>query len=74
MRALQAAVQIIELYSYDRSSNVLHAFREVVLEMQPSVRYLAFHSIAHVMDWSDRWTIWRGVGLVDVPVGKCKFE
>lgn len=64
MRALRAAVQIIELYAYDRSTHALYAFGQVVLRMQPGQRYMAFHAIAHVMDWSDRADLWRQVAQI----------
>lgn len=76
-RALRAAVEIIELYSYDRHSFVLAAFRLVVERMQPHTRWLAYHAIAMVMDWGDRREIWDAAGLDFTPViGKprCQAE
>jgi len=61
--ALAAAVQIVELYSSVRDPAVLVAFRVVVEEMQPCARELAFHCIAHVMDWDDRFSVWEDAGL-----------
>lgn len=65
-RALRAAVQIIDLYSYHRDKSVLEAFQKVVFCMQPHCQEFAYHAIAHVMDWSDRPLIWRAAEL-DVP-------
>ena len=65
-RALAAAVQIIELYSYDRDSHVLEAFRLVVERMQPKCREFAYHAIAHIMDWSDRGRIWKLAGCPEM--------
>lgn len=62
-QALRAAVQIIGLYAFDGSPRVAEAFALVVLRMQPSTRYFAFHAIAHVLDWSDRGRIWVEAGL-----------
>ena len=73
-KALLAAVQIIDLYSYDRDPALLDAFKRVVQRMQPSQYHLALHAVAHVMDWSDRVTIWRGAGLPDIRVRRCAFE
>jgi hypothetical protein len=73
-RALSAAVQIIELFSYHRAPEVLDAFRSVVVCLQPSVRELAYHGIAHVMDWSDRSTIWQAAGLAPIPTRICAYE
>lgn len=74
-KALLAAVQIIELYSYDRDPSLLASFGAVVRRMQPSQFFLAFHSIAHVMDWSYRLAIWHEAGLpTDIRVPRCQFE
>lgn len=73
-RALRAAVQIVEQYSYDRDPSLLHAFAAVVRRMQSHTQELAFHAIAHPMDWSDRARIWRAAGLEIKPFRKCSFE
>jgi len=66
-RALQAAVQIAELYSVDRAKPVAAAFGLVVTRMQDHTRELAYHSIAQVMDWSDRESLWRHAVLNPIP-------
>jgi hypothetical protein len=72
--ALRAAVQVVELYAYTREPSLLGAFRACVEQMQPGTRYFAFHAVAHVMDWSDRWTIWRAAGLeIPARIPCCKF-
>lgn len=63
-KALAAAVHIVELYAYDSDPSVLVAFRVVVVRMQPSTRHLAYHAIAHVLDWPDRDRIWALAGLL----------
>ena len=74
-RALQAAVQIIEQFSYDRDPSVLMAFAHVVARMQWKNRELAYHAIAHPLDWSDRHRIWIASGLTPLePRFKCSFE
>lgn len=74
-RALRAAVQIVEQFSYDRHPTVLRAFALCVLRMQPKCRELAYHAIAHPMDWSDRATVWKAAGLAFLnPQLKCSFE
>lgn len=74
-KALLAAVQTIELYSYDRNPAVIDAFSLIVRRMQPQCQELAYHSIAHVMDWSDRATIWQGAELPHfAPLRRCAFE
>ncbi|HEX3800215.1 MAG TPA: hypothetical protein VH413_16085 [Verrucomicrobiae bacterium] len=74
-RALQAAVQIAELYAYDRRPQVAVAFGTVVKSMQPQARELAYHAIAHPRDWTDRETMWVEAGLDKIPNSRrCKFE
>lgn len=74
-RALAAAVSIIDLYSYDRDPAVLEAFARIVGRMQRCSKDLAFHAIAHVMEWSDRDRIWAAAGLPMAFVPRrCEFE
>lgn len=73
-KALKAAVHIIELYSYHGTPEVLEAFGIIVRCMQTSTQELAYHSIAHVMDWSDRRQCWLAAGLPDFAPRKCEFE
>lgn len=78
-KALRAAVQIIEAWGYDRSPDLLMAFGYTVRRMQPKCQWLAYHAIAHPLDWSDRERIWtalvnaRIVGPIG-PMQKCSFE
>lgn len=58
-RALQAAVQIVECYAFEREPQLLEAFGSVVAQMQQSTQELAYHALAMVMDWSDRRAIWE---------------
>jgi hypothetical protein len=78
-KALRAAVQIMEAWGYDRSPNYLHAFGLCVARMQPQTRELAYHAIAHPLDWSDRARIWSAIAdsklvLPIKPVLTCSFE
>lgn len=73
-KALLAAVQIVELYSYNPDPELLHAFALVVKQMQEKQFFLAFHAIAHVMDWSNRLQIWEGASLPIFGFGRCQFE
>lgn len=68
-KALDAAVHIVELYAYDQSPRVAHAFGLVVARMQPSTRYLAFHSIAKIMEWDTRLELWTLANLPPLPAG-----
>jgi hypothetical protein len=76
--ALKAAVQIVELWcSADHTGKVhaANAFQCVVNAMQPNLRYLAFHAIAHVGSWSHREQLWQQAGLpVLQRIPRCKFE
>lgn len=62
-KALSAAVQIVALWSYCSDEEVEKAFGLVVGRMQRDAQHLAFHSIAHVCDWSHRWQLWNAAGL-----------
>lgn len=73
-KALAAAVQIIELYSYDPRPSVLEAFGLIVRRMQPKNWQLAYHAIAHVMDWGHRPRVWHKAGLPPISAGRCKYE
>lgn len=73
-RALAAAVHIIELYAYHGDIHVLTAFGHIVRCMQPSTQELAFHAIAHVMDWSDRKHLWLLASLEPFEPRVCAFE
>lgn len=74
-KALAAAVQIIELYSYHRNPAVLKAFATVVMCMQVKCFVFAYHSIAHVMDWSDRTRVWLEAGLPgEIEYRTCAYE
>lgn len=63
-RCLLAAVQIAEVWicSSDREP-IAEAFARVVMQMQDSTKYLAFHCVAHVADWCHRGQLWRESGL-----------
>jgi len=75
-RALLAAVQIVELWRDGRQPHVAQAFKLVVIEMHQHLRRLAYHAIAHVMDWSHREELWRSAGLPEVThtYGRCRNE
>lgn len=73
--ALQAAVQIAELWVFTGCETLPPAFGAVVRQMQEKERELAFHSVAHCGEWEDRWVMWNGAGL-DVPenLRRCAYE
>jgi hypothetical protein len=73
-RALLAAVQIVELYAYNPAACVVNAFGSVVCCMQPHNARLAYHAIAHVMDWGHRQELWTKAGLPVGEFGRCEFE
>lgn len=72
--ALFAAVQIIELYCIHTEQSVLDAYALVVQQMQPGTRELAYHAIAHVMDWSHRADLWLRAGLSPFNPRRCAHE
>lgn len=76
--ALKAAMHIVELWCAADSEGRVHAavaFGAVVRAMQPKLRYLAYHGIAHVGDWSHRAELWKAAGLEPLAVmSRCKYE
>lgn len=59
--ALKAAVHCAELWMVcddESRQNAARAFGAAVLTMQPGLRYLAYHAIAHAGDWSHRAELW----------------
>lgn len=77
-RALRAAVQVADLWlnaDYEGQTQAAIAFNACVRSMQRSTWYLAFHSIAHVGDWSHRITLWNAAQmppLIHIP--RCTHE
>ena len=72
--ALASVAQIVELFAYTQEPEVVKAFGIVVRQMQASTRELAYHSIAHSLDWRDRDRIWAAAGLDPIAVRKCAYE
>lgn len=73
-RALKAAAQIIDLYCYCPNPAVAQSFGLVVSQMQEATRELAYHAVAHVMNWEDRSRLWIEAGLEPISAGVCAFE
>lgn len=76
--ALKAAVQVAQLWissDFDGQQQAAIAFNACVRAMQPHLRYLAYHAIAHVGDWGHRSQLWSAAQLppLDNP-GRCKYE
>ena len=75
--ALLASVALCPLISYQNAPLQLFiAYGNIVLEMQPGTRWLAYNAIAIELDWSHRSMIWRRAGLPegDKPSQLCAFE
>ena len=74
--ALRAAVHIVALmgYDYPRKPSLTLAFADCVRELQEKHFPLAYHTIAHVLDWADRARLWRRAGLPVIEAGQCKHE
>ena len=72
--ALASAVQIVELYAYTQEPALAKAFGIVVRQMQDSTMELAYHAIAHSLDWHDRSRLWFAAGLDPIMVRKCAAE
>jgi hypothetical protein len=78
-RALEASVHLVELMAYaGRSAGLLAAYCAIVSEMTEHNRWLAYHSIAHVLNWEDRAVIWLNAGAPEIPQCqqgiRCKYE
>lgn len=77
-KALAAAVQIVAFYSYCDScaeQAVAEAFGRIVGCMQPQTQELAYHAVAHVMEWSTRDELWLRAGLPFLKsVRVCDYE
>ncbi len=75
MPALLAAVQIIHLYAETQDHKLAYAFRLAVDKMQESTREMAYHAIAHVMEWEDRSRLWEMAELPPIPHPMlCQYE
>jgi len=62
--ALLASVAMLPLISYDGApAELFFAYRAIVLQMQPKMRWAAYHAIASELDWSHREMIWRAAEL-----------
>ncbi len=74
--ALVASVAMTPLISWQGApSAIFDAYRAVVSEMQPKMRFLAYHAIACELDWSHRAMIWANAGLPPEQAGgRCEFE
>lgn len=77
-RALRAAVLIVELWQQcdaEHEAECFTAFAAVVTQMQHKCWELAYHSIAHVAEWSTRLEFWMQAGLELPPtIRRCAFE
>lgn len=75
VKALAAAVHIVQLYAYNGEDELLEALRIVVQRMQPTTQEFAFHSIAHLMEWESRAAIWQAAGMpIPRPLHRCRGE
>ena len=75
--ALVASVALVNLISWEGAPGQLFdAYRNIVLEMQPHTRWLAYHAIAMELDWGHRAMIWAAAGLPegDKPARLASFE
>ena len=62
--ALETAVQFAALWgNSDDRAGIAPAFKLIVEQMQPQARQLAFHAIAHALDWGHRFELWAQAGL-----------
>ena len=75
LSALLAAAHCAELWVRTGSADVAEAFGLMVPVMQPGLRYLAYHAVAHVGEWTHRATLWESAGLPELEnPGVCAYE
>jgi hypothetical protein len=75
MHALRASVALTPLLSWSGAEpGLFDAYRSVVLEMQESTRWLAYHAVAFELDWGHREMLWQGAQVPTAPHGKCAYE
>jgi hypothetical protein len=65
VRALNAFVACLKLYSYTAERRVLTAASIVLVETQEKTRWIAKELIAFVMEWDDRERLWPLVAPPD---------
>lgn len=74
-KALRASVHIIDLYNYTPSESLIDAWGKVVRCMHKlECQELAYHAVAHVMDWDNRAEIWGKAGLPEFSPRRCVYE
>lgn len=68
--ALLASVQLVPLWSAygSRSPEIAAAWAACVNEMEEHTRQLAFHAVARVYDWDDRYKLWCDAGFTELPM------
>jgi hypothetical protein len=65
--ALVTSVNLTNMITWKGAEPELFAaYGAIVRQMQPHLRYLAFHAIAMGLDWSHRYMIWE---LAELPEG-----
>lgn len=71
--ALVTSVNLANLISYESApERLFFAYNNIVSEMQPAARHLAYHAIACELDWSHRAMIWTRAGLGAIPSTICE--
>jgi hypothetical protein len=68
--AFKTFVHALELYTFsdpEGRKNALLCMRHAVLAMQPETRWIAQETIAHQLDWDDRWKLWAKIVTEDFP-------
>ena len=74
VRALNAAVHLVELYGCTGEASALQAWAACVKIAQPTMRRFFYHATAHVRDWGHRREMWQAAGLPPLDFGRCEYE
>lgn len=72
--ALRAVAQVAAAGAFTGLDAVMPSLAPLIHLMQPHTQHLAYHAIAHSLDWSDRDAVWTACGFTERPLSRCAFE
>lgn len=72
--ALRAIAQVAQVAAFTRLSDITPSLLPLIKLMQSHTQHLAYHAIAHSLDWSDRDRVWTACGFTERPLSVCAFE
>lgn len=79
--ALLASVQLVTVWARgagEHDEQIAKTWGVLVSMMQPQCRQWAFHGVAHVLDWNDRYVMWAEAFGDEAPLPspcyRCTYE